>query len=247
MPSPHDDFFLFYRTEFLPAYAIYAIADDWIESATVDVNAEAVKIFTSLANSSSEDLIEVERDKHLRNADQALRDLTVLCYYFYSLSFESYFIKPIIEHSDTSKSCITVPYSLFQTRIEEFKRLSENAQEATLIGQDPLRNDIIRTYKEIADLSVKIRGYIRQTELDRLKSKWATEEAQETKALLDRVVEGFSQANAKDFASKHPFLLLLAGALITYFVELIGPKIFPPTYNFLINATHTIALINISQ
>lgn len=236
MPFLCEDLFSFYRTEFLPAYAIVY---DWIDYETVDINAKVVEILTSVANSFNSGSDGDEKDRHLHNADQDLRDLTVLCYYFYSLSFKNYFIDPILAHPTTANHCISVGFDLFQTKTTKFNELLERAQESTLKGEDPLRYDTITVYKEIRDLSLRIKGYIRETELDRWKGIWKNERTQEIpKGLIDAIVDGISPANPKNFPQKHPIyfgiIMLILGYIINY---IIGPRLSPPIINVISNIT----------
>jgi len=227
MPFSYENFFSFYRNDFLPAYTIVY---DWIDYETVDIDAKVVEILTSVANGSNSNSDDDEKDRHLHNADQELRNLTVLCYYFYSLSFKNYFIDPIIEHPTTARYSISVGFDLFQTKADEFNRLLEKAQEATLKGEDPLRCDTIRVYREIKELSLRINGYIREPELIRWKARWKAERTQETqKTLANALVDGFNRANPKNFAQQHPVYFGIIMLIIGYFINyVIGPMISPP-------------------
>jgi hypothetical protein len=236
MPFSYEDFFSFYRNEFLPAYTIVY---DWIDYETVDINAKVVEILTSVANSFNSGSDGGEKERHKHNADQDLRDLTVLCYYFYSISFKSYFIDPIIAHPTTARYCISVGFDLFQTKTDEYNVMLEKAQEATLKGEDPLRCDTIRVYRKIKDLSLKIKGYIREQELEGLKTRWVTEGTHEVqKNLITSIVEGFNLANPKNFTQKHPYIYSLIILLIGYAINhYIGPQISNAFSNSTVNAS----------
>jgi hypothetical protein len=236
MPFSYEDFFSFYRTEFLPAYTIVY---DWIDYETVDINAKVVEILTSVANSFNSGSDGDEKERHKHNADQDLRDLTVLCYYFYSISFKSYFIDPIVAHPTTAKYCISVGFDLFQTKVDEFNELLEKVQETTLKGEDPLRSDTIAVYREINDLSLIIKRYIRESELDRWKSRWKKEGTQEIqKTLIDAIVDEFSHANPKNFTQNHPYfyslILLIIGYAINHYI---GPQISNAISNSTVNTS----------
>lgn len=224
MPFSYEDFFSFYRTEFLPAYTIVY---NWIDYENVDINVKAVEILTSVANSFNSISDSDENDRHQQNAEQYLRDLTVLCYYFYSISFKSYFIDPIIAHPTNARDCLSVGSDLFQTNTDKFNELLERVQEITLRSEDPRRNDAIAVYKELKDLSLRIKGYIRESELDRLKKRWKNEESNEIqRSFTTDIVDAFNRANPKTFAQKHPvyfgIIMIVVGyvikAAIDYFI-----------------------------
>ena len=61
MPFSYEDFFSFYRTEFLPAYTIVY---NWIDYENVDINVKAVEILTSVANSFNSISDSDEKDRH---------------------------------------------------------------------------------------------------------------------------------------------------------------------------------------
>jgi hypothetical protein len=225
MPFSYEDFFSFYRSEFLPAYTIVF---DWIDYETVDINAKVVEILTSVANSFNSGSNGDEKERHKHNADQDLRDLTVLCYYFYSISFKSYFIDPILAHPTTARYCISVGFDLFQTKADEFNELLEKVQETTLKGEDPLRSDTIAIYRKINSLSLIIKRYIRESELDRWKGRWKEEGLHEIqRPIITAIVDSFNRTNPKTFAQKHPvyfgIIMIVIGyvikAAIDYFIE----------------------------
>ena len=236
MPFSYEDFFSFYRTEFLPAYTIVY---DWIDYETVDINEKVVEILTSVANSFNSGSNGDEKERHKHNADQDLRDLTVLCYYFYSISFKNYFIDPIVAHQTTARYCISVGLELFQTNADKFNELLDKVQETTLKGEDPLRNDTIAVYREINDLSLIIKRYIRESELDRWKSRWKKEGTHEIqKTFVDAIVDGFSRANPKNFTQNHPYfyslILLIIGYAINHYI---GPQISNVISNSTVNTS----------